>query len=738
MAITFHDDDKMFRLTTKNTLYVFEVFHWQYLVHRYYGVKEGAKPVPVHEDPDYRLYSFAPYRFRKDMAFSMDTLPMEYPYFGSGDFRTTALRVRNADGNNSTFFDYINHEIYDGVVAPGKLPAAHVGDDANVQTLEISLYDHCSRCMLFLYYTVFYESDVIVRYASLRNEGSEDVTVEKFSSLTLDLPGTSYDLVSLVGSHNHDREICQRTPLFYGNASIMSRRGASSHQMNPFIAVCDSEADENQGDVYGFNLVYSGNFLDECECDQTGHTRVQLGLGSENFNYRLKPGETLFAPEAVMTYSPNGFGTMSRAMHRFINRHILPEKAKERRPVVFNSWEAFYFDIDEPSLVQFAAGAAECGADIMVMDDGWFGHRISSHAGLGDWYENPERFPDGLAAFSQKVHQTGVGLGIWIEPEMVNPDSDLYREHPSWCIACRFRPMSLSRHQYVLDFSNPEVIAYLKERLSKTLQGVAVDYFKWDMNRHISEPGSAFLAPEDQESLAYRYMLGVYDLMGWLIEQYPNALLENCSGGGGRFDLGMLCFSPQIWTSDNTDARARTKIQFSTMMGYPASAMSCHVSDPKDNPKEMALKYKVAVNGVLGYEFNVLKASEETKREVKRQVAEYRTFDRLVTTGDYYRVASPFESVLSAYYFVPSRTKACADEILLTAILTDGSGIRRGQTPKTYQSLPIAMADASATYRDALSGLVVNGESLQKGFPLPTFEPDATGYDARLWHFVKL
>ena len=446
-------------------------------------------------------------------------------YFGSGDFRTTALRVRNADGNNSTFFDYINHEIYDGVVAPGKLPAAHVGDDANVQTLEISLYDHCSRCMLFLYYTVFYESDVIVRYASLRNEGSEDVTVEKFSSLTLDLPGTSYDLVSLVGSHNHDREICQRTPLFYGNASIMSRRGASSHQMNPFIAVCDSEADENQGDVYGFNLVYSGNFKLRTFSDMWGGTHITYGINDEDFSWVLADGDSFVTPQAVVCYSSDGIDGMSRNMHDFVRNHVVAYRHdREYKPVLFNSWEGCYFNFTTDSIISYIDDAAKIGAELFVLDDGWFGRRNDDRDGLGDWHINTDKID--LGKVIAHCHAKGIKFGIWFEPEMINFTSDLFKEHPDYALREGNEDVFLGRHQMHLDMTRDDVVDNIYNQMIAVLDKYDVDYLKWDYNRRVYEHYSGHLGAERQGEVYHRLTLGYYKLLGRIAARYPDMMIE--------------------------------------------------------------------------------------------------------------------------------------------------------------------------------------------------------------------
>ncbi len=740
MPITYKKEDKLFKLTTKNTLYAFDLVN-DVPVHRYYGKKFGAV-VKTHKDVEDMVFSFAPYRSEETIRFSHDNQSLEYSYYGNGDFRPAALRIRNGAGNSVTDFRYVSHKIRRGRVNLPNLPFAKATE--NTETLDLTLRDTVSDCELHLYYTVFYDCDVISRYASVTNRSGGDVVIEKWMSFTLDLTRGDLDMYYLAGNYAYERCFPQRVPVTRANHAIGSRRGASSHQMNPFFAVCDRKADETHGEVYGFNLVYSGGFLGEVEgsyiaahgkrAAEEGMTRVQLGLGSEDFRYRLPDGETVFCPEAVMTYSPAGLGIMSRNFHRFVNGHILPEKAKERRPVVLNSWEAFSFDIDEKLMVDFAKEAAACGIDMVVMDDGWFGKRVNDKAGLGDWVENRDRFPEGLGSFVRRVKETGVKFGIWVEPEMVNPGSELFRIHPEWCIQCPDRPMSLSRSQYVLDMANPAVVAYLKESFEKTFRDVPIDYFKWDFNRHISEPGSLYLAAEDQGSMGFRFMQGVYSLLRWFGETFPNAMIETCSGGGGRYDLGMMAYGSQIWTSDNTNPTDRTYIQFSSLIPYPASVMSCHVNRPEGNMKEFDLKYKVAVNGVFGYEFDILTISEEEKEEIRRQVKEYRTFDTVITKGDHYRLSSPYETDLSAYYF--QLKEDGGDRILLNAVHTNGRW-KQGKK-KAPTTLAVRTADGDATYRDELSGLTVSGETLKKGFPMGEFAPDATGFDAKMWYFVKI
>ena len=719
MSVYFDEQTKKITLETENTSYVMQILFGKYPVHLYYG-KKGSEQNAAYVNP---YKSFSPYFEEHGTDYSPDTGMAEYSYFGSGDFRVTPLRIKNKNGDSVTHFTYVKHRVFNGRPELDRLPYAEA--DENTQTLELTLSDSVSGCELKLYYTVFEKEDVISRCVRVDNNSDFDVTVEKIMSLMLDLPSCDYDMISLYGEHYAERSF-QRVPLFHGVQSVMSRRGASSHQYNPFIAICDKNTTERDGGVYGFNFVYSGDFLDEVDVDQTGGTRVQLGLGSENFSWLLEPGESFMSPEAVMTYSRSGLGGMSRNFHRFVRAHILPPEPFEKRPVVLNTWEACYFDIDEKEMLRFAKSAADAGIDMLVMDDGWFGARNNDKAGLGDWYVNKDKFKDGLKAFADRVKSHGIKFGIWIEPEMVNPDSDLFRAHPDWCIKCKDRESTLSRNQLVLDMSNSEVVEYLKKSFSDSFDGVGIDYFKWDMNRHMSEVGSPALPPERQGETAYRYMLGVYDLYRWFTEHFPNAMIENCSGGGGRYDLGMMKYCTQIWTSDNTWPKKRMKIQYSSTLAYPTSVMSCHVSNPRNicaNPDELKYRWHVAMNGPLGYEMHLPNASDDIKATVKAQVEAYREYENLILRGDFYRILSPFDSNYYAYYF----TNEEHTEFLLSFEQSYGES-------SVKVRLPIPEADENAEYIDTVSGGSFSGETLVNGITVKTKETDPYSV---MWHFVK-
>lgn len=715
MSIRFVKKTHQFIIHTSNTTYAFDIVKGKYLRHIYYGKKKKTiVPEPMSG------YSFAPFLIDNGYIYSPDTMPCEISFFGSGDFRATSLRI-NSDGTGVTDFDYVSYRIYSGRASLDGLSEAEA--DENTETLEITMNDKISGCELTLFYTVYPDKDIIGRYMKIENKGKNTVKIENCMSLELVIPHCNLDMISFFGRHPFELNY-QRVPLHHGSQSVFSRRGASSHMYNPFFALCTHDANEEKGEVYAFNYIYSGSFVDDVEVDQTNSTKVLVGLGQENFGYTLDAGENFVSPEAVMTYSSNGIGKMSRNFHNFIRYNILPKAALKPHPVVLNTWEACYFDIDEEKLLNFASEASKLGFDMLVMDDGWFGTRNHDRAGLGDWYENKNKFPDGLASFVKKIKDRGIKFGIWIEPEMVNPDSELYRAHPDWTIQVNGREPLQSRQQLVLDMSNENVVEYLKCIFDKTFHDVSIDYFKWDMNRHLCNVGSPALAPEEQNEVSFRYMKGVYSLLRWFRERFPDAVIETCSGGGGRYDLGMMPYGIQIWTSDNTSPDARTYIQSAAMMGYPAATMSCHVSDPHCNIKSLDYRYKVAVAGMLGYELNILDMSDDIKQTIAAQIKEYKQFEHLMRLGDYYNLASPTKYDYSAYYYVNDDSS----EILMTVI--EKPDAKEGKT----KLLKIMRAQESASYVDVRTGNKYSGASLRHGFCV---ELKREADEAKLFYFKK-
>ena len=700
MPIRFMPQTAQFLIHTIHTTYAFDVVDGRYLRHIYYGPRTETV-----EPPDGRTYSFAPYLPANGSAHSPDTLPCEFSCFGSGDFRSTSLRI-NSDGTGVTDFTYASYRIFPGRAPLGGLPEAR--PDRDTETLEIAMTDEVSGCRLFLFYTVYPETDIIGRYMRVENGGRSPVRIEACMPLELPLARSDLDMISLWGGHNRECNL-QRVPLHHGVQSVFSRRRASSHHYNPFTCLVGHRTTEDRGEAYGFNLIWSGSFRCEVELDQTNTAKMLVGLDADSLGYTLDPGRSFTSPEAVMTYSASGLGRMSRQFHGFIRQHLLPSAALEPHPVVLNTWEACYFDIDEAKLIRFAEEAAAVGFDMLVMDDGWFGARNHDRAGLGDWVPNPQKFPRGLAAFADDIRARGVRFGIWIEPEMVNPDSDLYRSHPDWAIRVPGREPLQSRHQLVLDFSNDAVVDYLIDRFGKTFDGVAVDYFKWDMNRHLSGVASPALPADRQGDVPFRYMKGVYRLLAWFRAHFPHAVIETCSGGGGRYDLGMMPYGFQIWTSDNTDPYARTRIQSAALTGYPAATMSCHVSDPHGSLHSLDYRYKVAVGGMLGYELNILNMSDKIKAAIASQIKDYKAFEHILRLGDYYNLASPFRHDYSAYYYA----SADASELLLTVI--EQANARPGKTKR----LKLTRADEHAVYTDYFTGATYTGHDLRHGLTLP-------------------
>ena len=704
-------------IETKNTLYVMQMLEGVLPIHLYYGKKISEDQLP---DID-KLRSFSPYFVINEKEYSFDNLKQEFSFYGYGDFRATALRVLDmTSGSDITNYTFKKANSFSGRKEIEGLPYS----EGECETLELVYEDSVTESELCLYYTVFYNTDVISRYFVLKNSGNKELKILKAMSLSLDLPNREYDLISLRGRYGHERD-AHRDPIYGGNHRIMSRRGASSHHFNPFFMVVDRNADEEFGDAYAFNFVYSGSFLDEIELGQDG-LRVMTGLGDECFSYLIKGGESFSSPEAIMTYSENGIGQASRNMHSFVRETILPKSNNKKRPIVLNSWEAVYFDINQKVMLDFAEEAVKVGMDTFVMDDGWFGARRNDRAGLGDWTPTPEIFPEGLAEFVKKIHEKGINFGIWIEPEMVNPDSDLYRAHPEWALRDANRAPLLSRNQLVLDMANPEVVEYLKQSLDKCFDGIDINYFKWDMNRNISNAISPYLPAERKGETQFRYMLGVYDLFQWFKKRFPDAMLENCSGGGGRYDLGMMKYSTQIWTSDNTEAKYRTHIQHGSSYGYPMTTMSCHVSNRHgqcENERMLDYCFKVAINGPLGYEFNILKSEQWVKDEISKQIEEYRSYEELILNGDFYRLKNPALDGCYAYYIANSDKS----EILISYLQNNGD------PNETEHVLKVSCAKSELNYRNTVTNEILSGAELNAGITVVADTQERYGL---IWHFV--
>ncbi|QDH20687.1 alpha-galactosidase [Saccharibacillus brassicae] len=587
----------------------------------------------------------------------LDRLPQEYPQYGSGDFRNPAYQAELEDGTRITELRYEGYRILPGKPALPGLPAVYVERESEAETLELLLKDAYSGLRVSLLYSVYEDRNVIVRSARLGNEGPNKLRLRRALSASVDLQGRDeLEMLYLSGAWAREGSV-KRRPLQQGEVRIDSKRGMSSHQFNPFAALVTPETTESVGEAFGFSLVYSGGFEAGAETDSFGSTRVGIGLNSFDFAWLLEPGESFQTPEAVLVYSGEGIGGMSRTYHRLYRNRLCRGKYRdEERPILVNNWEATYFDFDADKLVSIAEEGSRLGIELFVLDDGWFGTRDADNSSLGDWFEDRRKLPGGLADVARRINEHGLQFGLWFEPEMISPESELYRTHPDWCLHVPGRRRSEARWQLVLDYTRKEVREYIFESLSAIFSTVPVAYVKWDMNRALTEIGSAKLPPERQAETAHRYVLGLYELLERITERFPDILFESCSSGGGRFDPGMLHYMPQAWASDNTDAAERLKIQYGTSLVYPVSSIGAHVSAVPNHQvgRTTPLEFRgdVAMSGNFGYELDLTAFTGEEKAIVRQQVARYKQIRGLVQQGDLYRLKSPFEGDESAWMFV--------------------------------------------------------------------------------------
>lgn len=685
MPIIYDSKNKTFKLDTATSSYIIKIYDENYILNLYYGAKIPDTYVPDREclAP---CASFSPANpVIGEYVFSPDTAPMEYGTNGAGDFRISALAVRNSNGDSVTDIRYMGHKIYKGKPEIPGQPSTYANSEDEAETLELYAEDAVTGLKITLYYTVFENYGVMTRRVRAENNGDGILELERIFSLCLNLPSMDYDLITLYGRHAKERNI-ERKALAHGVQGVESRRGASSHCQNPFAALAGKNADENNGEVYGFNLVYSGNFSALCECDFNYTSRFIMGINPTDFGWRLQKGECFDTPEAVMVYTENGIGEMSRIFHRFYNNNLIRGKYKtEKRPLLINSWEAAFFNFDDEKLVNFAKEAKKLGIEMLVMDDGWFGRRNDDKSSLGDWYVNEEKLKGGLSYLIERVNAEGLKFGIWYEPEMISPDSDLFRAHPDWHVHVDNRVPMLGRNQYVLDFSREDVRENIWQQMYDVLSKNKIDYLKWDFNRNISDAGSALLPPDRKKEFFHRFILGTYEIMDRLTKAFPNILFENCSGGGGRFDPAMLYYSPQIWASDNTDPIERLYIQFGTSMCYPASTMGAHVS--ACDRTGYKTKGNVALWGTFGYELDPLKLTDSDREIIKEQVKLYHNTYDLIRNGDLYRLVSPFENPYRAVWEIvsPDKSRAMVTVVTMRGECAPHTIVKlRGLEPQRY------------------------------------------------------
>ena len=662
MHIFAHEETKTFHLCNDEISYVMTVLPTGELAQLYFGRS-------IHDRADFShllegaVRSHSAYPVDGEPFLSLEHVKQEYPSYGTGDFRQGAVELLQENGSRISAFVYSGYEIMVGKPALEGLPATYTESPDEAMTLIVTLVDQVAEAQLQLSYTIFREGGILARSARIKNCGSHTLRLERAMSLCLDLPDCDYDWIQFSGSWARERYPVSRK-LTVGTTAVESLRGHSSHQQNPFVILKRPDTTEAHGEAMGFSFIYSGNFSISAQVDPYQVTRMLVGINPEWFSWVLEQGEAFQTPEAVLVYSLNGLNGMSQTLHNLYRTRLVRGEWRDKaRPILLNNWEATYFDFNEEKLLQIARKAKECGVELFVLDDGWFGARRNDRAGLGDWVAAKELLPEGIGGLSRKINELGLMFGLWIEPEMVNPDSDLYRAHPDWCLHVPERTRSLGRGQLVLDYSRPEVVDHIYGMLYKVIHEANISYIKWDMNRSLTECWSAGAAPERQGEIFHRHILGVYALYERLIKAFPHILFESCAGGGARFDAGMLYYAPQAWTSDDTDAVERVKIQYGTSYGYPVVSMGSHVSAVPNHQlgriTPLKTRADVAYFGTYGYELDLNRLSDQEQQEVCRYTAFMKENRELIQFGTFYRLQSPFEKNVAAWMVVSEdRTRA--------------------------------------------------------------------------------
>ena len=725
--ISFQEDTKVFTLHTKTSMYQMQVGQFGTLLHLYYGVELGDTWVAhgiVNLD---RGFSGNPYEADRDRTFSLDVLPQEYTAEGNGDYRIQGIEAEHEDGSHILQLKYDSYQIRKGKYALAGMPAMFAGED-EAETLEITLKDELSGVCVKLLYGVIWDCDIITRAVEVVNRGKASVTLRRVMSAELDFPRRPMDMIHFYGRHSTER-LTERQPLRHGIQSVESKRGISSHHHNPAVIFCDRTATEDYGECFGITFVYSGNFICQAELDQVEQTRVVMGIHPYQFAWTLKPGESFVSPEAAMSFSGTGLETLSHHFHDGFREHLIRSSfVKKPRPILVNNWEATYFEFDEQKLYDIAKAAKEVGIEMFVLDDGWFGKRDSDYTGLGDWYVNEEKIHGGLPKLVDKIRKLGLKFGIWLEPEMVSEDSDLYRRHPDWCLRGPGRLPVRSRSQLNLDVTKKEVRDYIMEQIFKVIDSCQADYIKWDVNRALGNVFSQGVEAGRQGEVFHRHMLGVYDMMERLIARYPNLLFETCAGGGGRFDAGMLYYSPQIWCSDNTDAADRLEIHYGTSFFYPISTFGAHVSvcpnHQTGRTTSLRTRGTVAGSGTFGYELDLGHMDDEEKKAATAQIVQFKAAEGLVQTGDYYRLSAPGDRSNSVFWEFVSKDKK---DVLVSGV------VLRSEVNPPVHFLRFRGLMSDKLYREKESGETYLGIVLMKaGLAVPVTSED---YEAVAYRF---
>ena len=721
MAVRFDEKKNLFTLQTLESTYQMKVDDHGVLLHTYYGAPADKTDFSYLIGPEDRGFSGQPGDEKKDRTYSMDYYPLEYPVQGNGDFRVKALKAGFEGEVPALDLRFVSYELEKGKYSLPGLPALFEAEAGEVETLKITLKDRLEEIYVTLFYGVFEKKNVITRAASIENRSGKNVTLKRALSLGLDFMEGDMDLIHFYGKHAGERQF-ERRNLPHGITEISSSRGTSSHHHNPFVILCDKDTTEDFGNAYGVSFIYSGGFKIQMEKDQVDGIRLVCGLDDEEFLWKLAPGETFVTPEAALSYSEKGLTALSDQFQKAYHANLIRSPWKDKkRPTLVNNWEATYFGFDAEKLLKIAGEAADLGLDMLVLDDGWFGKRDDDNSGLGDWFVNEKKLGCTMKELVDRVNALGLKFGIWLEPEMVSEDSDLYRTHPDWVLQIPGREPNRSRNQLVLDLSRKEVREYMKKFIDDTLSCANISYVKWDMNRSVDNVYSAADPTLSQGAIRHKYVLGLYEVMEDMLTRHPDLLLEGCSGGGGRFDAGMLYYAPQIWCSDNTDAIERLRIHYGTSFGYPMSSVSAHVSVCPNHQNGRVTPFKTrgicAMQGSFGYELDLSKLSEEDKAEARRQITVYNENWELFQSGSYYRLNSPMENHdYTAWSYVSKDQRKAS----LSVIYTDLHG-----NPKPVR-VKLKGLKKDASYD--VDGTVYTGAALMRGgllIPKPSCNYDS-------------
>ncbi len=727
MSIQYDGQRQIFHLKAKTSSYVMQILKGKYLAHLYWG--RGLESYHGSRALIWKERSLETNPEPKERTFSLGVLPQEYPQYGNGDFRSCAYGIRNERGSRISSLSYAGHEITKGKPTLPGLPSSF-GDETAVDTLTIHMQDEIVGLDVFLIYSVFEEKSVIARSVRFENHSTQNLTLTKMLSMSVDLREDDFDVLTLYGGHNNERNM-DRRPLTSGTVQIESLRGTSSPQQSPFMALMRRGADEEQGEIFAASFVYSGNFMATAQVDSFRNIRFQMGMNPWNGEWLLKPGESFQTPEVLMVYSAHGLNEMSHTFHCFFREHLVRSPfVRKERPILLNSWEAAYFDFTEEKLLELAKKAAQAGIELFVLDDGWFGKRDDDTSSLGDWQVDTKKLPGGLAHLEQKIHKLGMQFGLWVEPEMISQNSDLYRQHPDYVLHAEDRPYTYGREQLVLDLSRHEVCAYVVDAMEKVLSQARIDYIKWDMNRQLTEVESSFLEAGQQGEVFHRYVLGLYGIIEKLTARHPEILFESCASGGGRFDAGMLYYMPQTWCSDNTDPVCRMKIQYATSFVFPPVTMGAHVSVAPNHQTgrntPLSTRAAMAMSANFGYELDLTKCSEEEMREITEQISFYKTIRDTIQRGRFYRVKNPFLENHGAWNFISQDGRevvAFYFEVLC-------------EPAPAIQILKLKGLDEKAYYQELDTGEVYGGDELM--YSGISILPEKQDFGSKCFRFQRI